>query len=233
MVKYASAGFLLGSLFLYFFYHTGYVVIAGIPCGIVCCQWVRKVKGEQRRQHLAQQFKDWISGVSSQLKAGFSVENAFCRAGRELGLLYGEDADIRREVRSMERLLENNVTLEKILYDLGQRSGVEDISIFAEVFMVGKRSGGDLREMIEASCEIITMKANVEDEIRTLLHGRVMEQKIMCLIPFGITGYISLSSPGYFAALYHNLAGGCIMTGCLLVYLLSVWMSQKITHIEV
>lgn len=182
---------------------------------------------------MEQQFKDWISNVSSHLQAGYSVENAFLKAGKELKLLYGEETDIRKEVRSMEHLLANNITLEKILWDFGQRSQIDDIRNFADVFTAGKRSGGDLREMIEGCCDIIIMKIDVEREIRTLLHGKIMEQKIMCLIPFAIIFYIKLSSPGYFSPLYHNPAGICIMTVCLVFYLFSVGLSLRIIQIEV
>lgn len=223
----------MGSLMLYFFYDSIWVVGMGLFCGIFFCKWQRKKLCEKRRQLLEQQFKSWISIVASGLQAGHSVENAFLRSGREMELLYGEETDIRRELYRMEQLLKNNVTLEQILWDFSQRSGSEDISNFAEVFMAGKRSGGNLREMIESCCQIIVEKMEVEREIQTMIHGKVTEQKLMSLIPFGIMFYISISSPGYFAPLYHNPAGICIMTGCLFLYILAVFMSLKIVRIEV
>lgn len=232
-LQYFGLGFCGGSLLLYFFYESSWVICMGVPCGILFCRWQNRQLCEKRKQQLEQQFKSWINIVASGLQAGQSVENAFLRSGRELALLYEEKTDIRRELCSMEQLLKNNVTLEKILWDLGQRSGSEDICNFAEVFVAGKRSGGNLREMIENCCEIIVAKMEVEREIRTLIHGKVTEQKIMCLIPFGIMAYISLSSPGYFAPLYHNPAGNIIMTGCLIMYMAAVWLSLRLVRIEV
>lgn len=187
----------------------------------------------QRQRKLELQFRDWIDGASGHLQAGSSVENAFLKAGKELTLLYESTADIHREVQSMEHLLANNIPLEKIFYDLGERSQTENIQNFADVFATGKRSGGNLREMIANTCEITGMKTDVEREIRTMIHGKMMEQKVMCVIPFGIILYISLSSPGYFSPLYHNPAGICMMTVCMLFYLFSVWISLRIIRIEV
>ncbi len=206
---------------------------AGIVCMFLFCRWKRKELCKLRKQKLEQQFRDWIEGVSHHLETGCSVENAFVRAGKELELLYGGESDILREARSMEHLLANNVPLEKVLSDFAERSQVSDICHFADVFAIGKRSGGNLKELIGDSCEIIAMRTDTEREIRTLLHGKIMEQKVMCLIPFGIIFYISISSPGYFAPLYHNPAGICVMTLCLTVYLFSVWLSLWIIHIEV
>lgn len=199
---------------------------------IFFCRWKQKQLCKKRRNKLENQFKDWLECVIVSLQSGNSVENAFIKAGKEMALFYGEDADIRREMKEMNYLLENNVTLEKILLDLGHRSGSEDIRNFAEVFLIGKRSGGNLREIIESCCSVIVMKMDLEREIQTMIHGKVLELKVMCVVPFGIILYISISSPGYFSPLYHNVAGICIMTGCLLFYLGAVVMSAKIVKIE-
>jgi len=225
-------GFVAGSIFLYFFYQSFWVVVIGIPVMIIFCRWKQKQLCKKRRNELENQFKDWLECVIVSLQSGNSVENAFIKAGKEMALFYGEDADIRREMKEMNYLLENNVTLEKILLDLGNRSGSEDIRNFAEVFLIGKRSGGNLREIIESCCSVIVMKMDLEREIQTMIHGKVLELKVMCVVPFGIILYISISSPGYFSPLYHNVAGICIMTGCLLFYLGAVVMSAKIVKIE-
>ena len=224
---------MVGSFIFYFFYESSLVWIPGILCGIFFCRWQTKQFCKKRKYLLEQQFRDWIESVSSALQAGHSVENAFLKAGKEMELLYGEETDIRKETHRLEQLLKNNVTLEKILWDFGQRSDCENIRNFANVFLVGKRSGGNLREMIEGCCEMIAAKIEVEEEIRTLLHGKVMEQKIMCVVPFAIMLYIRISSPGFFDPLYHNLVGICIMTACLCLYFFGVWLSLRIVTIEV
>ncbi len=205
----------------------------GIPCSVFYCRQIRRRLCRERQRRLELGFRDWLNGAAGHLQTGYSVENAFLKAGRELKFLYGEDTDIRGEVRNMEHLLQNNVSLEKILSDFAQRSGTETIDGFADVFVTGRRSGGSLRDMITNSCRMIVMKIDMEREIRLLLHGRILEQKIMCLMPFGIICYIKISSPGYFAPLYHNPAGICLMTVCLLLYLISVGMSLRIVQIEV
>lgn len=217
----------------YFFYQTSLAFLLGIPCAALFCKWQRRRLCERRKDILREQFKSWIEAAASELQAGNSVENAFVRAGRELRLLYRENTDIRMEVRSMERLLDNNVTFESILADLAERSDIEEICSFSDALAAGKRIGGDLREMIKECCEIVVMKTDVEREIRTLLHGRETEQRIMCFVPFAVVGYVSLSTPGYFAPLYHNPAGTAIMTVCLALYLFAVRIGMQIVQIRV
>lgn len=215
-----------------FFYKSFWAMGAGVFCAVFYCKWKKGQLCEKRSYELEQEFKDLICIVDLGLQAGHSIENAFLKAGREIRLLHGEDSMIRREAYRMEQQLQNHVVLEEILWDFAKRSGLEDIWNFAEVFAVGKRSGANIREMIAESCEMIVQKAEIEREIRLLIHGKVMEQKIMCLVPFAVIGYISISSPGYFDVLYHNPAGICIMTVCLGVYLFSLWLSMRIIKIE-
>lgn len=205
---------------------------AGVICSVLYCKWKKKKLCERRSYELEQEFKDFICIVDLGLQAGHSIENAFQKAGREIRLLYGEESMIRKEAYSIEQQLRNHVIMEEILWDFAKRSGLEDVWNFAEVFAVGKRSGANIREMIAESCKMIVQKAETEREIRILIHGKVMEQKIMCFVPFAIIGYISLSSPGYFDVLYHNLTGIGIMTICLGVYLFAVWLSMRIIRIE-
>lgn len=201
-------------------------------CAVLYCKWIKQELQKKRGYELEQEFKDFICIVELGLQSGHSIENAFLKAGREIRLLYGEDSMIRKEAYSIEQQLNNHVVLEEILWDFAERSGLEDIWNFAEVFAVGKRSGANIREMIKESCKMIVQKAEIEQEIRILIHGKVMEQKIMCFVPFAIIGYISLSSPNYFDPLYHNPAGIFVMTLCLGVYLFAVWLSLRITKIE-
>ena len=226
--EYGTAGFLLGSVFFYFFYQSLWAALPGSIGAVLFCRWKKSVLIEERKTSLERQFREWIEMISGNLQAGYSVENAFLKAGREMLRLYQGASLICGEILRMEKLLENNITLEKILYDLGERSGSEDMYQFADIFCAGKRNGSNLREIIENSSRIIIMKADVEREIQTMLHGRRMEQKIMCMVPFGIMVYVGISSPGYFKPLYHNLAGAVIMTGCMILYLSAVWLSVHI-----
>lgn len=232
-LKYWITGYLAGAVLLYFFYHNLLVFIGGIPLGFIWCRYTKNNLALKRREELERGFKDWISAVASNLQAGYSVENAFLKGGKELELLYQKDSEILKEARYLEYHLHNNVTLESILKDLGKRSGCDDIDSFADVFIAGKRTGGDLRKMIENCCEIIIMRNDVEREIKTLIHGKVMEQKVMCVVPFAIIFYISLTSPGYFDPLYNNLPGFLIMSAVLGVYVFAVKLSLKISDIRV
>ena len=62
---------------------------------------------------------------------------------------------------------------------------------------------------------------------------KALEQKIMCVIPLGILGFLRLTSPEFLSGMYGNLTGRAVMTVCLLIYAVAYLWGKKIVGIEV
>ncbi|MCM1155649.1 MAG: type II secretion system F family protein [Roseburia sp.] len=232
-VLYLLEGFLLVGIISYFFYQSIWAALFLSPVVVIFWKLKKKELAAKRRQELNIQFKDAVLAVSANQKAGYSIENAFREAGRDMQMLYGQGAPICRELSYIAKGLDNNVTLEKLLYDFGCRSHVPDILQFADVFLAAKRGGGNMTQIIAETADVIEQKISVDKEIQVLLSSKKMEQKIMNVIPFLIIFYISLTSKGFFDVLYHNVIGVVIMTICLLIYLAAFIISRKLVEIEV
>jgi len=203
----------------YFFYRSVWAVIPLAGIGVIVYRRSAAARARACREQLVVQFQECILSVSTALKAGYAVENAFVESRNDMRLLYGEDSLIYQELETIRRGLVVNISLEEQLTDLAERSDSEDLRQFAQVFAIAKRSGGNLPEIIRSTAELIGQRISMKQEIRTLLSGRRLEQTIMKLMPFGILMYIGVSYPGYFDSLYHNLTGIAVMTGCLGLYL--------------
>ena len=186
-----------------------------------------------RKQKLEKEFRDVILSVSANLGAGYSVENAFRESYQDISMLYGENSLMAGELYLMMRRLRNNDQLEDILLSLGIRSDVKDIRDFAEIFRIAKRNGGSLSGMIGNTARMIEGKSEVRREIDTIMSEKRLEQRIMELMPFGMMLYVSLTSPGFFNSLYHNLTGVLLMGVCLILYVVACLMAEKILKIEV
>ena len=97
---------------------------------------------------MQRQFLDAIQMMAASLQSGYSVENAVCASAKELEKLYPRDTFIVLEFQNMALQLDRNQSVESLLQDLGERSQVEDLQSFAEVFLTVKRTGGDLLHVI-------------------------------------------------------------------------------------
>ena len=156
------------------------------------------------------------------------MENAFRKTYFEMIKLHGENSDIVKEFYTILKGLENNITLESLLRDFAERCDVEAIVDFTDIFVVGKRSGGNLRDMITASCNAISERVEMQREFRVLLSSKQFEMRVMSFVPFGILLYIGSTSKGFFDCLYHNPAGIALMTFLLMIYLTAYLWGTKI-----
>lgn len=217
----------------YLFYHSIYAVVLMIPLFILVVRRQKKTHIKMRKMQLLYQFKEGITIVLSGLEAGYSIENAFEDACRELHQVYRKQTDIEVEFRHICKGIKLNEQLEVLLMDFAGRSGLEDVRNFADVFMISKHRGGDMITIIRSSIHIIQEKIDVNQEIDTMLAGKRLEQNIMNIVPLGILFYVNLTSPDFLSSLYGNLIGAFIMSGCLIVYAGAYMLGKRIIEVEI
>jgi tight adherence protein B len=220
-----SAGLIL--LVSYLFYHSWLALVLLVPFYPIFLRLKSKRLLQQKKQELCLQFKEAILSVAAALNAGYSVENAWTEARTEMIQMYGEKALIVWELTQIQAHLSMNVPLEELLEDFARRSDLEDVSSFCQVFFFAKRTGGNFVGIIRATAERIGEKIELQQQLMADLAARRLESQIMNVVPLAILLYLQLTSPGYFDILYGNLAGVCIMSACLLVYLFAYALSER------
>ena len=209
---------------------------AGLPGLFLSPLALRRKAGQlaKERQHeLTLEFKELVLAYANALRAGYSVENAFTEAVKEIAYLFEEDALIMQECRQMMGKMKNGHSIEEMLTDLGKRSGSEDIADFAAVFSVAKRSGGNMPVIMTDTAGRISEKVTLTEEISLMFAQKRLEQRMMDILPMAIMLYIGIASPGYFSPLYKNAAGIAVMTVCLAVYVAAYLISGKIMEISI
>ena len=232
-VRYVLEGFLFMAIISYFFYGSLMIAFLLSPFIPLYLREKKKELCKRRKQDLNIQFKDALKSIIGSLQAGYSMENAFSEAYRDMVEYHGAESVIAKELLGIKVGIRNNMTVEDLVEDLGNRSGVEDIQDFAGILRVGKQTGGNLNTLFGSSMLVIEEKISVKQEIQTLISAKRLESRIMSVIPFCIILYVGSTSKGYFDVLYANAAGRIIMTICLVVYIFAVWMTGKIMDIEV
>lgn len=123
-----------------------------------------------------------------------------------------------------------NVPLEQLLEDFAERSRIEDVEQFAGIFSYAKRSGGDFTAIMGNTVRQMADRMELQETIETALTARKMEQKVMNVIPLFILAFVNVTSGSFLEALYGNVAGVLIMTGCLILYGLAYLWSEKIVR---
>ena len=192
----------------------------------------RKKLMEARKWRLNLEFRDYINCISTALESGYSIENAIKEAYLDMKLSYSEDALIMQEMKRILSLIANNRTVEEVFLDFADRSGIDDIKSFADIFATAKRTGGNLILIIKSTADVIHTRVELKRELRTVIASKKYEADIMKIIPFGILIYLRVFSPDMVAALYGNLFGIVFMTVTLLIYLMLCKFSDYVVKIE-
>ncbi|MBE5927108.1 MAG: hypothetical protein E7270_09125 [Lachnospiraceae bacterium] len=187
---------------------------------------------EKRKQELKTQFRELLDSLSTSLGSGKNVVDSFNDAKVDMSSMYEEDAYILSELSVILSGLANNVSIESMLLDFGNRSGLDDIKSFANVFETCYRKGGNIRDVIKNTKQIITDKMEVEMEIETIVTSSKTEQKIMTVMPIGLIGMIKLTSPEL-ASNYTTPSGIISTTIAVVIFVVAFFVGRKIMSIKI
>lgn len=223
----------LAGVYSYIFYKSIIAFFIMIIPSYLYFKLIRKVFIKRRLRILNYQFKEFCMSLSAQLSAGYSMENALVEIYRELSQIYGDNSYICMEVKSIILKLKISINIEEGLRNLAERSNIEDIRLFSEVIGIAKKSGGDMIEIVRDTADSICRKIEVEREINIIINGKKYEQSIMNVVPIILVLYMDIASPDMMSVMYNTLIGKVIMTICLIVYILAVYMGLKIADIKV
>ena len=217
--------------YLFYRYVPVSVVLAAI-FGIINIKLDAKKRKEIWKWQLNLEFREVMTGISSALNAGYSIENAFKEARKDILILYGDKSVMAKELETMNSKLELNQPIENVLSEFAQYCEVEDIYNFAQVFQTAKRTGGNLIETARSTADKIGNKIEVVREIKTMISGKQMEGRLMNMIPLGIIVYFWISSPDFLECMY-TFRGRPVMTILLIIYIAAYKWSERIGDISV
>lgn len=150
----------------------------------------KKTLNKKREENLIRQFRDMLEALSTSLGSGKNTTEAFIDVASDMVNQYGEGAYIVNELNHINLGIQNNIMLEALLKDFADRSHLEDIENFADVFMVANRTGGNIRDIVFETKNVISEKISTEFEIQTLISGKKNEMNIMIVLPFIVVSQI-------------------------------------------
>lgn len=185
----------------------------------------------KRDKELRKQFINLLENLSTSLSAGNTLNDSFINAKSDMQNQYTEKDMIIQELKEIISGMDNGHTLEEMMTAFGERAGNEDIKNFANVISNCYRIGGNFKDVIRKTRNIISDKIAIEEEIETKLASNKLQQKAMCLMPIILVGMLKISSSS-FAANLSSFLGVTITTIAIVIFVISYFWGQKIINIE-
>lgn len=225
-------GILIGGVVTYAFFRG----ILFILIGAVVCAWnapklYNDYKRKQRQKQLLMQFKDLLESLTASYSAGQNTLGAFTDALGDMSSIYGEESDIVQEIQLICAGISNNINIEVLLLDFANRSGLDDVMSFANVFEICSRQGGDMKKIVADTREIINDKIEIEMEIETMISGNKNELNVMMIMPVVVV--LSLSSLGTMTIVSNSLMNVVVKIVCISIFAIAYMIGKKVVDIKI
>jgi tight adherence protein B len=207
-------------------------VIIGVVAGIAFLPIRTEQIIEKKRRKLNSQFRDMLEALTTSLGAGKNVADSFRSVYDDLKVQYDDGADILKELEIILSGMANNVDIEDLLLDFGIRSGIDDIYSFANVFKICYRKGGNIKDTIRNTHNILSDKMEINEDIETIVTANKTEQNIMIVMPIGLIGMIKMLSAD-FAANFVTPAGIIATTIGVVLFVAAYYVGKAVLNIKV
>lgn len=192
---------------------------------------IRRNLKNKRDKALRKQFMNLLENLSVSLAAGNTLNDSFINAKSDMLNQYSEKDMIIQELSEIISGMDNGHTLEEMMTAFGQCAGNEDIENFANVISNCYRMGGNFKDVIRKTRNIISDKIAIEEEIETKLASNKLQHNAMCLMPIILVGMLKLSSAS-FAANLSSFLGVVVTTIAIAIFVSSYFWGRKIINIE-
>lgn len=206
--------------------------IVGIIAGKLFIPVRTKALIEKQQKEISHQFRDMLDSLTTSLGSGKNINDSFISVYGDLKIQYDSDAFILKELEVIMAGIHNNVAIEDVLDDFGNRSNNEDIKSFANVFRISYRKGCNIKDIIRNTQEILSDKMDIAEDIETLVASNKTEQNIMVVMPIILVGAIKLMSPE-FAANFVTPAGLVSTTIGLITFIVAYFVGKQILDIKI
>lgn len=211
-------GMLLNAVISILFYNSFFAMIPGMILVVLYFKEKKRLLARKRMHQMRMELKEFLNALIAALQTGRSMENAFAEGLKDTAEYIETDTVFILEMKRICAGVSVGQPLEKLLGEFSRRSHLEELEYFAEVFSIGKRSGGNMISIMRNAMRMIQERMDAEEEIYTVIADKRLEFYLMCVIPLAIIIYLRIGAGGLINCLYGNVTGIFVMTICLGIY---------------
>ena len=226
----AAIGMTAGLLF----YDSPIIGIVITLCSGLFLSKYKMMMKEKKKSELLIEFRDLLYSISSSVSSGRTVAQALEESVDFWKSTYDEKDYIIKELKYMNgRIKKGGEKDVDVLRDFANRSGLEDVSDFVNVYESCRLTGGDLPLAINRATGIIGDKITLERELKTLMAQKIFETRIVALAPAAIVLLLRIMSPDYLEPMTSTQGGRIVTTFALGLIIMALGMMERINRIEI
>jgi tight adherence protein B len=212
-----AAGFVVGGPLL------ALLPIVLVPLG---ARLLVSVRASRRQAAFADQLDDSLQLMAGSLRAGHSLLRAVDSVSQEA------DAPTSEEFARIVNETRVGRDLNDALDEVARRMGSDDFTWVAQAIAIHREVGGNLAEVLDAVGHTIRERNSIRRQVKALSAEGKLSAVVLMALPFGVTGFISITNPGYLAKFTQSLTGWCMLAVAGVMLLAGAFWLKKTVAIK-
>jgi tight adherence protein B len=198
----------------------GLVVALAVPLG---AKLLLAFKAGRRQAAFADQLDDSLQLMAGSLRAGHSLLRSVDSVSQEADAPTSEEfARIVNETRVGRDLNDS-------LDEVAQRMGSDDFTWVAQAIAIHREVGGNLAEVLDAVGHTIRERNQIRRQVKALSAEGKLSAIVLMALPFGVTGFLLMTNPGYLAKFTESLAGYAMLgVAALMLMVGGLWLKKTV-----
>jgi tight adherence protein B len=188
----------------------GLLLVLATPFG---AKLLLKFRAGRRQAAFADQLDDSLQLMAGSLRAGHSLLRAVDSVSQDA------DAPTSEEFSRIVNETRVGRDLNDALDEVAERMGSDDFTWVAQAIAIHREVGGNLAEVLDAVGHTIRERNAIRRQVKALSAEGKLSAIVLMALPFGVTGFISLTNPAYLAKFTESVTGYAMLAGAAVMLL--------------
>lgn len=203
------------------------VVLIAAAIGLVVPDLcVRQARAIRRRRFHAQ-LVDALFILSSSLRAGLSLTQAFEQLESEMPPPASQEFGLMMKAHRLGR------SIEDALQGLNDRMPSQELQLVTTAVLVARETGGNVVGIINQLISTIRERKKLQEKVGTLTLQGKLQAYIMSILPIAFAAFVRTSNPGYFDLMFHDPVGQRLLTTAVGLWLVGMVLLFRLSKVEV
>lgn len=120
---------------------------------------------------------------------------------------------VRDEYQRVVKLLRSQISLERAMEEMKERTRSSDIDYFATILLVQKELGGDMAKTLDAAATMVVRRRQMQRRHKSALSQLLAQVNLLSVMPFVFVGALFHNNPHHFDPLTATVQGKLLILG--------------------
>lgn len=179
--------------------------VIGAAVGVLAPKVAVRSMGRMRQRRFHGQLVDALLLMSSSLKAGLSMMQAFAVVAEEM------PPPVSQEFGLLLKQTRMGTNLEEAMGNLKRRMPSDDVTLFATGVLVSRETGGDVTRLFTQLVETLRERKKLKERIKTLTFMSRMQGILMGMLPLVFAVVVYRMNAEYFRWFFTDPLGRMLL----------------------